>query len=131
MFIDRSYRTAVALAGGLVVLLVAAALLLAGRGAAEPEPTIISAHDPDTAEPVVTPEAVGMCALNRRSGALEGTIVGVADGVPAGEPHFVVRSLDGTGREYRIRSAAVHIDLCERALVTTPSATPIRMETGS
>lgn len=114
--------------GGVLALVAVAAIVLAlWPWSVEPEPRMVSTVDPQKfdAAPALT-EVVGLCALHRETGALEGRIVDVVESGTVDEPRFAVRVLDGSEREYHVRVGSVHLELCERALAATPGTEPIR-----
>jgi hypothetical protein len=86
---------------------------------------------PDTLPLQAREEAVGLCALNRASGTLEGEVVGVIRPPGDAPARYEVRAGDGSGRVVHMRAEAVMLDLCERAVRTTPGGTPIRVQSRS
>jgi len=122
------YGFAAALLG--VVLLFAATLLARRSAPVEPEPEIIATLEPGSDTFAAKGDAVGFCAINRRTGALEGRITAIADVDDPEKARYRVLSLDGSERESHVRPEAVHLDLCERATGLTPDGEPIRVGPG-
>jgi hypothetical protein len=106
-----------------LALLLTAAACATGE---EPEPLIISTLDAADDTVVVPPEAVGMCAVNRRTGALEGQVVAVLEAEGEDAARYEVVALNDTTRAFRVRAGAVHLDLCERAAASDPLGEPLR-----
>jgi hypothetical protein len=118
----------IGIAAALALLLVGASLLARWTQPVEPDPVIISQVDPQTTTPMSPAEAIGLCAIRRDTGVLEGRVTGVAEGATPEETRYRVEALDGSGRSSHFRSTAVHLDLCDRATELRPDREPIRFE---
>jgi hypothetical protein len=114
-----------AVAGVVLVLLAASALR---RPAPEPEAEIITAREADEDTLVARRDAIGLCAINRQTGVLEGQIVEVVERGGAAESRYRVGPLGGGGPTVDVRADAVHLDLCERAATLQRDGTPVRVE---
>ncbi|CAN5727036.1 hypothetical protein BH23GEM3_BH23GEM3_26860 [soil metagenome] len=114
-----------------ITAVVVGAVWLFGRSAApaEPAPRIVSSPPADTVAAVADPNAVGLCALNRVTGVLEGEIIGIVPGADGARYH--VAALDERRQAFHVRPAAVVLDHCARAIRADPSTAPLRMEEGT
>jgi hypothetical protein len=121
-------KYAIRIAVAVALLLVGASLLARWTRLEEPDPVIISAVDPQTTTTMPAAEAIGLCAIRRETGALEGRVTDVAEGATPEETRYRVEMLDGSGRSFHLRSTAVHLDLCDRATELRPDREPIRFE---
>jgi len=96
------------------------------EAAAGDEPIIISTLDAAADTVLIPAEAVGMCAINRKTGLLEGRVVRVLESSAENETRYEVESLENPERSSHMRASAVHLDLCERAASGSPGAEPLR-----
>lgn len=72
----------------------------------EPEPRVIRSDS------VADAAAVGMCALNRDTGNMEGRIVGIASPAPDEPARYRVRRLDNPAAEYLMFPTDVQVVRC-------------------
>jgi hypothetical protein len=115
----------------LPVVITCTVVMVAGcEAVADDEPIIISTLDIAADTVIVPAEAVGMCAINRKTGLLEGQVVRVLDSTGGDETRYEVESLENPARSTHMRASAVHLDLCERAAGGEPGAEPLRRSGG-
>ena len=95
---------------------------------AEPPPRIVSSPPADTVPVAADPNAIGLCALNRTSGALEGQIIGIGSPSAADAPRYHVQTIDERRQTLYVRPEAVVIDHCDRAIRADPRTPPVRVE---
>jgi hypothetical protein len=69
---------------------------------------------------VPDPSAVGMCALGRDSGTVEGEIIGLVERQGSDKQHFRIRSLTNPGAEYVMEAGYIQVVKCPDAAVDTP-----------
>jgi hypothetical protein len=113
---------------GTLAALLLAVLALAACRSEEPEQEAIIGVD--TAEATGTPgdEVVGLCAVNRQSGTLEGRIVRRIERDTLEGMWYRVEPLQEQGTAFEVKAEAVHLDTCERAVGLEPDGSPIRVE---
>lgn len=123
---SNSTRQSVAIVAAVITAVIVAVWLF-GRSSAPPEPApqIVSSPTVESVPADADPNAIGLCALNRVSGVLEGQIIGI---VPAqGGARYHVQALDDPRQAFHVRPEAVLLDHCERAIQADPSS-PVRVE---
>lgn len=102
---ERGRRLALAAGGG--ALFLAAALWLGARGEERDEsPSVI------LSDSTARPDAVGMCAMDRETGAVEGRIAAIAPAPVTGELRYRIERLDNPGVSNLVAPAAVQIVAC-------------------
>jgi hypothetical protein len=111
----------------LVLLLLGASMFARWTRPVEPDPVILSQADPQTAATDPS-EAIGLCAVGRTSGVLEGRVTDVTPGETPDETRYRIEALDGSGRSFHLRATSVHLDLCERASQLQRAGEPLRLE---
>jgi hypothetical protein len=96
------------LAGLALLLLLALAVFMArSRPPRAAEPDLVRS---DT---IADPSAVGLCARNRESGAVEGRIEALVELEGSDRPHYRVRHLTNPGAVHIMNPAAVQVVKCE------------------
>lgn len=108
-------------AAAFALLLVFLALASRSRPAEVVEPEFV------LSDSVADPQAVGMCAMSRATGAVEGNIVGLTGSEGEDFHQFRVRSRTNPGAEYVMDAAHVQVVNCDDTTsAVVPPNTPER-----
>jgi hypothetical protein len=108
-------RLRLPLAGAAVALLLVF-LAMATRS----RPPVEIEYDIVYSDSIPDPSAIGMCAMGRASGAMEGQIVGLVERAGSEKRQFRIRSLTSPGAEYVMEAGSVQVVKCPDAAVGTP-----------
>jgi hypothetical protein len=101
---------------------VALALLLIFLAiATRSRPPVEIEYDLVYSDSVPDPRAIGMCAMGRASGTLEGQIVGLVGRQGSDQHQFRIRSLANPGAEYVMDASSVQVVKCPGATGGQPA----------
>ncbi len=101
-------------AAAAIVLIVFLAMATRSR------PPAVMEYDIVHSDSIPDPSAIGMCALGRASGTVEGEIVGLVERQGSEKQHFRIRSLTSPGAEYVMEAGSIQVVKCPDAALETP-----------
>jgi hypothetical protein len=85
-------------------------------------PPVEIEYDIVYSDSVPDPRAIGMCAMGRASGTLEGQIVGLVERQGSNHHQFRIRSLTNPGAEYVMDAGSVQVVKCPGAAGDQPAS---------